>query len=112
MKGRKDTVNGLEKGEDKFMKEQDKRLQDLGVQISIYRKQKKMTQAQLAVEIGISRTHMSNIEALNMPTQISVDTLFKIADVLGIKWAFAIRLSAFGKILYESEQNRNVYFTN
>lgn len=59
------------------MKEQDKRLQDLGVQISIYRKQKKMTQAQLAVEIGISRTHMSNIEALNMPTQIS--------DVLGIK---------------------------
>ena len=48
------------------MKEQDKRLQDLGVQISIYRKQKKMTQAQLAVEIGISRTHMSNIEALNM----------------------------------------------
>lgn len=41
MKGRKDTVNGLEKGEDKFMKEQDKRLQDLGVQISIYRKQKK-----------------------------------------------------------------------
>lgn len=67
------------------MKEQDKRLQDLGVQISIYWKQKKMTQAQLAVEIGISRTHMSNIEALNMPTQISVDTLFKIADVLGIK---------------------------
>lgn len=67
------------------MKEQDKRLQDLRVQISIYRKQKKMTQAQLAVEIGISRTHMSNIEALNMPTQISVDTLFKIADVLGIK---------------------------
>ena len=67
------------------MKEQDKRLQDLGEQISIYRKQKKMTQAQLAVEIGISRTHMSNIEALNMPTQISVDTLFKIADVLGIK---------------------------
>ena len=85
MKGRKNTVNGLEKGEDKFMKEQDKRLQDLGVQISIYRKQKKMTQAQLAVEIGISRTHKSNIEALNMPTQISVDTLFKIADVLGIK---------------------------
>lgn len=67
------------------MKEQDKRLQDLGVQISNYQKQKKMTQAQLAVEIGISRTHMSNIEALNMPTQISVDTLFKIADVLGIK---------------------------
>ena len=67
------------------VKEQDKRLQDLGVQISNYRKQKKMTQAQLAVEIGISRTHMSNIEALNMPTQISVDTLFKIADVLGIK---------------------------
>ena len=70
---------------DKFMKEQDKRLLDLGVQISIYRNQKKKTQAQLAVDICISRTHMSNIEALNMSTQISVDTLFKIADVLGIK---------------------------
>lgn len=67
------------------MKEQDKRLQDLGVQISNYRKQKKMTQAKLAKEVGISRTHMSNIEALNMPTQISVETLFKVADVLEIK---------------------------
>ena len=66
------------------MKEQDKRLQDLGVQISIYRKQKKMTQAQLAVEIGISRTHMSNIEAPNMYTPISLEVIFNIADTLEI----------------------------
>ena len=57
----------------------------IGLNIAHQRKLKKLTQVQLAERIGISRTHMSNIEALNMPTQISVDTLFKIADVLGIK---------------------------
>lgn len=73
------------------MKEQDKRLQDLGVQISIYRKQKKMTQAQLAVEIGISRTHMSNIEALNMPTQISVDNYLRLRMYWELKFLICLK---------------------
>ena len=34
MKGRKDTVNGLEKGEDKFMKEQDKRFRGTDFNLS------------------------------------------------------------------------------
>ena len=41
-----------------------------------------MTQAQLAEAVGISRTHMSNIEAPQMPTQVSVETLLTIADEL------------------------------
>ena len=57
----------------------DARLQRLGIKISDCRKSKGMTQAQLAEAVGISRTHMSNIEAPQMPTQVSVETLLTIA---------------------------------
>ena len=68
-------------------------LMELGLNIAYYRKLKGMTQAQLAQKVGISRTHISNIEAPKMATQISVETLLKVADVLDIKtWKlFAFR---------------------
>ena len=56
----------------------------LGLNIAYYRKLKKMTQLQLAEAIDISRTHMSNIEAPNVPTSVSLDTLFDIAEVLEV----------------------------
>ncbi len=59
-------------------------LRKLGLNISYYRKLNGMTQLQLAEKSGISRTHMSNIEAPNIPTSISVETLFAIADALEI----------------------------
>lgn len=65
----------------------DKRKQQykmIGLNIAYYRKLKGLTQLQLAEQINISRTHMSNIEAPNMPTSISLDTLLDIADVLEI----------------------------
>lgn len=56
----------------------------IGLNIAYYRKLKGITQLQLSEQINISRTHMSNIEAPNMPTSISLDTLFDIADALGV----------------------------
>jgi len=56
----------------------------IGLNISYYRKLKGLTQLQLAEQINISRTHMSNIEAPNMPTSISLETLLDIADALQI----------------------------
>ena len=56
----------------------------LGLNIAYYRKLKGLTQLQLAETINISRTHMSNIEAPNMPTSISLETLMDIADTLDI----------------------------
>lgn len=56
----------------------------LGLNIAYYRKLKGMTQIQLAEEVHISRTHMSNIEAPNIPTSVSLDVLFDIAEVLEI----------------------------
>ena len=56
----------------------------IGLNISYYRKLKGLTQLQLSEKINISRTHMSNIEAPNMPTSISLETLLDIADALEI----------------------------
>ena len=59
----------------------------IGLNISYYRKLKGLTQLQLAEAINISRTHISNIEAPNMPTRISLETLFDISEVLDVSVA-------------------------
>ena len=59
-------------------------LMELGLNIAYYRKLKGITQAQLAQMVGISRTHISNIEAPNGKTSISLNKLFDIADVLEV----------------------------
>lgn len=56
----------------------------IGFNIARLRKSKKITQLQLAESAGISRTHMSNIEAPNMATAVSLEVLFNIADALEI----------------------------
>ena len=53
-------------------------------QIQYYRRAKGMTQAELAEAVHISRTHMSNIEAPNTKTSISLNLLFDIAEALDI----------------------------
>lgn len=60
------------------------KLYRLGLNIAYQRKLRKMTQIQLAEKVGISRTHMSNIEAPNMTTPISLEVVFNIADALDI----------------------------
>jgi transcriptional regulator with XRE-family HTH domain len=62
----------------------DEKYYRLGLNIAYQRKLKKLTQSQLAKKIGISRTHMSNIEAPNMLTPISLEVVFNIADALEI----------------------------
>lgn len=56
----------------------------IGLNIAYQRKLKKLTQIQLSELAGISRTHMSNIEAPNMITPISLEVIFNIADALEI----------------------------
>lgn len=62
----------------------DEKYYRIGLNIAYQRKLKKLTQIQLAEKIGISRTHMSNIEAPNMLTPISLEVIFNIADALEI----------------------------
>lgn len=54
----------------------------LGLNIAYYRKEKKMSQMQLAEKIDISRTHMSRIE--NNDCAVSLDVIFRIAKELDI----------------------------
>lgn len=56
----------------------------LGLTIAYYRKLRGLTQAELAEATNLSRTHISNIEAPNGKTSISLNTLFDIADVLEV----------------------------
>lgn len=65
----------------------------LGLTIAYYRKLKGITQLQLAEYVNLSRTHISNLEAPNMPTSISLDKLFDISDALDIpiKYLFDFR---------------------
>lgn len=56
----------------------------LGLTIAYYRKLRGLTQAELAESTNLSRTHISNIEAPNGKTSISLNKLFDIADVLEV----------------------------
>ena len=56
----------------------------LGLTIAYYRKLRGLTQAELAEATNLSRTHISNIEAPNGNTSISLNKLFDIADVLEV----------------------------
>lgn len=56
----------------------------LGLTIAYYRKLRGLTQAELAEAPNLSRTHISNIEAPNGKTSISLNKLFDIADVLEV----------------------------
>ena len=61
------------------------RFMQLGLNIAFYRKMKGITQMELAEKAGISRTHISFIEAPNMDTSLSIQTLFDIADALEVE---------------------------
>ncbi|MCL2562978.1 MAG: helix-turn-helix domain-containing protein [Oscillospiraceae bacterium] len=52
--------------------------------ITYARKMQGLSQLQLAEKAGISRTHMSNIEAPNGDTGLSLDVLFDIAAALDV----------------------------
>lgn len=54
----------------------------LGLNIAYYRKERSLSQMQLADAIDISRTHMSRIE--NNDCAVSLDVIFSIADALNI----------------------------
>ena len=63
----------------------ERQFRELGLTISYYRKLKGLTQLQLANAVGLSRTHISNIEAPRIKTSLSLEGLFDIADALDIQ---------------------------
>ena len=62
-----------------------RQFRELGLTIPYYRRLKGLTQTQLADLVGLSRTHISNIEAPKVRTSLSLDSLFDIADALDVQ---------------------------
>ncbi len=59
-----------------------KKYEMLGLNVSYYRRMRKLTQEQLAEMVGVDRTHISNVEIAR--TGASLDVIFQIADALGV----------------------------
>jgi transcriptional regulator with XRE-family HTH domain len=65
-------------------KRHDEVYKKLRFNITYARKMQGLSQMQLAERVGISRTHMSNIEAPNGNTLPSLDVLISIANELDV----------------------------
>ena len=71
------------------------RLIQLGMAISALRKMRGMSQEQLAEKAGISRSHLSSIEAPGIARAFSLEIFFNIADALDIAPSDLIEASVF-----------------
>lgn len=56
----------------------------LGLNIAYYRKLRGFTQEELAEKVGVSRSHLSAIEAPNVMKAFSIELLFEIAEALQV----------------------------
>lgn len=66
-----------------MQKQQRDKYKYLGLNIAYYRKEKGLSQNQLAELVNVSRTHMSRIE--NADCAVSLDVVFDICDALCVK---------------------------
>ena len=55
-----------------------------GLKVQYYRKLRGMTQEAFADKAGISWSYLAKIESSTRPFGVSMETLFKIADVLDV----------------------------
>ena len=62
--------------------EQSGKYRKLGLNIAYYRKERGLSQMELADAVDISRTHMSRIETADCA--VSLDVVFDICDVLEV----------------------------
>lgn len=65
-----------------MQKQQHEKYRQLGLNIAYYRKQRGLSQIQLAEMVDISRTHMSRIETADCA--VSLDVVFEICDTLNV----------------------------
>ena len=79
-------------GKEVEFKNRDRFIQ-LGIAIATIRKIRGMNQQELADEAGISRTHLSKIEAKGTASRFTMETFFNIADALEVDPAELIRAS-------------------
>lgn len=57
----------------------------LGAKIAYYRRLRRMTQEEFAEALGLSWSFIALVESPNRVAGVSLETLFKMADVLGVE---------------------------
>ncbi len=67
----------------------------LGIAISTLRKMRGLSQEQLAEKAGVSRSHISSIEAPGIARPFSLEVFFNIADALEIEPVELLKASVF-----------------
>ncbi len=87
-------VGGEIVGKEIEFKNRDRFIQ-LGIAIAALRKMRGMSQEQLAEKSGVSRSHISAIEAPGLVRPFSLDVFFNIADALEIDPADLIGATVF-----------------
>lgn len=76
----------------------------LGIAIAALRKMRGMSQEQLAEKAGISRSHLSAIEAPNMVRAFSMEDFYNIADALGVDPAELINAALVPESVMKKKQ--------
>jgi transcriptional regulator with XRE-family HTH domain len=89
--------------EDITLKNRDRYIQ-LGIAIATLRKMRGLSQEQLAERAGLSRSHISSIEAPGIARPFSLESFFNIADALEIDPADLITASVFPDKLLRPKQ--------
>ncbi|MBR5774253.1 MAG: helix-turn-helix transcriptional regulator [Clostridia bacterium] len=75
----------------------------LGIAISTLRRMRGMSQEELAEKAGMSRSHLSAIEAPNIIRPFSLEILYNIADALRIEPSDLLRASVFSDEIIKSK---------
>lgn len=76
----------------------------LGISISALRKMSGMSQEQLAEKAGMSRSHLSAIEAPNIIRPFSLEILYNIADALGVEAGDLLNASMFPEKMFKKKE--------
>ncbi len=76
----------------------------LGLAISVLRKMRGMSQEQLAEKAGISRSHLSAIEAPGIVRAFSLEVFFNLSDALEVRPEALIRASMFPDEVLKNEK--------
>ncbi len=78
----------------------------LGITIAALRKMRGMSQEKLAEKAGVSRSHISSIEAPNIVRPFSLEVLYNIADALEIEPADLLRASMFPDSIWKEQPRK------
>ena len=76
----------------------------VGLTIAALRKMRGLSQEQLVERSGISRTHISNIEAPNVIKAFSLDILYRIADALDVEAHDILKAATFPDKIIKSKK--------